>query len=125
MMTPNLKHQYAAYHNEHILLVGSKLANLNVGKNKAYVVQQPILAQQPPIAPPPQQYQNRNHEYQRTNSMNSVYPLNNTSSNSSTTNSNGKDDAQMVDFASSILFPIAFILFNVVYWIFYLNMQVY
>lgn len=35
-----------------------------------------------------------------------------------------KDDAQMVDFVSSFLFPIVFIIFNIVYWMVYLNMQV-
>jgi hypothetical protein len=34
------------------------------------------------------------------------------------------DDAQMVDFASSFLFPISFIIFNIIYWMVYLNMQV-
>jgi hypothetical protein len=34
------------------------------------------------------------------------------------------DDAQMVDFVSSFLFPISFIIFNIVYWMVYLNMQV-
>lgn len=35
-----------------------------------------------------------------------------------------RDDAQMVDFASSFLFPISFIIFNIIYWMVYLNMQV-
>ena len=35
-----------------------------------------------------------------------------------------RDDAQMVDFASCILFPTAFILFNISYWMIYLNMNV-
>lgn len=35
-----------------------------------------------------------------------------------------RDDAQMVDFISSFLFPIAFIIFNILYWMVYLNMQV-
>lgn len=35
-----------------------------------------------------------------------------------------KDDAQMVDFVSSFLFPITFIIFNIIYWMIYLNMQV-
>lgn len=35
-----------------------------------------------------------------------------------------KDDAQMVDFVSSFLFPISFIIFNIIYWMVYLNMQV-
>ncbi len=30
----------------------------------------------------------------------------------------------MVDFVSSFLFPIAFIIFNILYWMVYLNMQV-
>jgi hypothetical protein len=35
-----------------------------------------------------------------------------------------KDDAQKIDFVSSFLFPISFIVFNIVYWMIYLNMQV-
>jgi hypothetical protein len=35
-----------------------------------------------------------------------------------------RDDAQMVDFVSSFLFPISFIIFNIIYWMVYLNMQV-
>jgi hypothetical protein len=35
-----------------------------------------------------------------------------------------KDDAQMVDFLSMFLFPVAFIIFNIVYWLYYLNMHV-
>lgn len=35
-----------------------------------------------------------------------------------------KDDAQMLDFVSSFLFPISFIVFNIIYWMIYLNMQV-
>ena len=35
-----------------------------------------------------------------------------------------RDDAQMVDFVSAFLFPIVFIIFNIVYWMVYLNMQV-
>ena len=35
-----------------------------------------------------------------------------------------KDDAQMVDIISSFLFPISFIIFNIIYWMVYLNMQV-
>lgn len=27
-----------------------------------------------------------------------------------------RDDAQMVDFASSFLFPLSFIIFNIIYW---------
>lgn len=34
------------------------------------------------------------------------------------------DDAQLVDFASSFLFPLSFIIFNIIYWVVYLNMQV-
>jgi hypothetical protein len=36
-----------------------------------------------------------------------------------------RDDAQLVDFISSFLFPIAFIIFNIIYWMVYLNMQVF
>jgi hypothetical protein len=32
-----------------------------------------------------------------------------------------KDDAQMVDFVSSFAFPIMFIIFNIIYWMVYLN----
>ncbi len=35
-----------------------------------------------------------------------------------------RDDAQMVDFLSCFLFPITFIIFNIIYWMVYLNMQV-
>ncbi len=35
-----------------------------------------------------------------------------------------KDEAQMVDFVSSFLFPITFIVFNIVYWMVYLNMHI-
>ena len=35
-----------------------------------------------------------------------------------------RDDAQMVDFISSFLFPLSFIVFNIIYWMVYLNMQV-
>lgn len=35
-----------------------------------------------------------------------------------------KDDAQMIDLISSFLFPISFILFNIIYWMVYLNMEV-
>ena len=35
-----------------------------------------------------------------------------------------KDDAQMVDFLSSFIFPIVFLIFNIIYWVIYLNMQV-
>jgi hypothetical protein len=35
-----------------------------------------------------------------------------------------RDDAQMVDFLSSFLFPISFIIFNIIYWMVYLNMQI-
>ena len=34
------------------------------------------------------------------------------------------DDAQKVDLVSSFLFPISFIIFNIIYWMVYLNMQV-
>lgn len=33
-----------------------------------------------------------------------------------------RDDAQLVDFISSFMFPIAFIIFNIIYWMVYLNM---
>jgi hypothetical protein len=35
-----------------------------------------------------------------------------------------RDDAQMIDFVSSFLFPISFVIFNIIYWMVYLNMQV-
>lgn len=35
-----------------------------------------------------------------------------------------RDDAQLVDFISSFMFPIVFIIFNIVYWMVYLNMHV-
>jgi hypothetical protein len=35
-----------------------------------------------------------------------------------------RDDAQMADFISSFLFPLSFIIFNIIYWMVYLNMQV-
>jgi hypothetical protein len=35
-----------------------------------------------------------------------------------------RDDAQLVDIVSSFLFPISFIIFNIVYWITYLNMEI-
>ncbi len=28
-----------------------------------------------------------------------------------------RDDAQMVDFASSFLFPLSFVIFNIIYWV--------
>ncbi|CAF0988020.1 unnamed protein product [Rotaria sp. Silwood1] len=35
-----------------------------------------------------------------------------------------RDTAQLVDLVSAILFPVAFIVFNIIYWMVYLNMQV-
>jgi hypothetical protein len=35
------------------------------------------------------------------------------------------DSAQMVDFVSSILFPLAFIIFNLIYWSVYLNIKIH
>lgn len=35
-----------------------------------------------------------------------------------------RDDAQLVDFYSSFFFPISFVIFNIIYWMVYLNMQV-
>lgn len=35
-----------------------------------------------------------------------------------------RDDAQMIDFAASFIFPCAFIIFNIIYWMIYLNMHV-
>jgi hypothetical protein len=35
-----------------------------------------------------------------------------------------RDDAQMIDFAASFIFPCAFIIFNIIYWVIYLNMHV-
>ncbi|CAF1473891.1 unnamed protein product [Adineta steineri] len=35
-----------------------------------------------------------------------------------------RDSAQFVDLVSAVLFPVAFIVFNIIYWMVYLNMQV-
>ncbi|UJR28571.1 hypothetical protein I4U23_009804 [Adineta vaga] len=35
-----------------------------------------------------------------------------------------RDSAQFVDIISAVLFPVAFIVFNIIYWMVYLNMQV-
>jgi hypothetical protein len=35
-----------------------------------------------------------------------------------------RDDAQMVDVVSGFLFPLAFIIFNIIYWMVYLNMEI-
>lgn len=35
-----------------------------------------------------------------------------------------RDNAQFVDLVSAVLFPVAFIVFNIIYWMVYLNMQV-
>jgi len=35
-----------------------------------------------------------------------------------------RDSAQFVDLVSAVLFPVAFIVFNIIYWMVYLNMHV-
>jgi hypothetical protein len=104
---------------ENVLLIGCRLANSTSNLNKitsdpSSLVQNHIVLKSQTNSPT---LTNATTSTQATSSTKVTTAL-------SPPSANGKDDAQMVDFASSIIFPILFILFNIVYWSVYLNMSV-
>jgi hypothetical protein len=112
------KQEHQGFKNsENVLLIGCRLANSTSNLNKitsdSSLVQNHIVLKSQANSP-------------TTTSATTSTATTSTKVTTSLSSppANGKDDAQMVDFASSIIFPILFILFNIVYWSVYLNMSV-
>ncbi len=111
----NKKNEQGFKNTENVLLIGCRLANSTSNLNK--------------ISRDPTLFQNHIVVQSKINSLTNATTSTITTTKTTTiptpsTPTSGKDDAQMVDFASSIIFPLLFILFNIVYWTFYLNMDI-
>ena len=106
---------------ENVLLVGCRLANSSTSINKK---NNPNIVLNNNVLQTKANSSAHISASMTTDEINNSTIRNKTSISSSTNINNGKDDAQMVDFASSIIFPLSFILFNIVYWSIYLNMHV-
>ena len=117
--------------NEKVLMIGNRLAHMNsynkcdIEHHSSHEALESFL--QPNLSSSIKKYPQSNHSLH----VDSVVSISGVSQQSSppaaspqSPVSNPRDDAQLVDFVSSFLFPISFIIFNIVYWMVYLNMQV-
>lgn len=132
--------------NEKVMAIGNRLANLNAYKKSDLEAmsgsQEALETLLQPVAPASASFKRKPYSQsslhvdsavsisavsQQSNSALAPSPALTQPPPPSSTLPAGpiRDDAQMVDFVSSFLFPISFIVFNIIYWMVYLNMQVH
>jgi len=123
--------------NEKVLVIGNRLANLNTYKKNE---QDPLNHSHDALESLLQPNLNHSNSIKKTPQSNNSLHVDSAVSISGVSQQSTppavpspmppppplapKDDAQMVDVVSSFLFPISFIIFNIIYWMVYLNMQI-